>query len=32
VRAGVERLRDEDSEEASKVLTDDVPSRNLRIA
>jgi NTE family protein len=32
VRAGVERLRDEDSEEASKVLTDDVPRRNLRIA
>jgi len=32
VRAGVERLRDEDRGVASKVLTEDVPRRNLNVA
>jgi len=32
VRAGVERFRVEDSEEASKVLMHDVPRRNLSVA
>ena len=32
VRAGVERIREESIEEASKVLTDDVPRRNLSVA
>lgn len=31
-RAGVERIRDEDSEEVSKVLLHDVPRRNLSVA
>jgi len=31
-RAGVERIRDDDREEASKVLTRDVPRRNLSVA
>jgi predicted acylesterase/phospholipase RssA len=32
VRAGLERIRDEDSEEASKVLMRDVPRRHLSVA
>jgi len=32
VRAGVERIREESTEEASSVLTDEVPSRNLSVA
>jgi len=32
VRAGVERIREESVQEASKVLTDDVPRRNLSVA
>jgi len=32
VRAGVERLRDEDSDEASEVLMREVPRRNLSVA
>jgi NTE family protein len=32
VRQGVERFREEDTEEASKVLTHDVPRRNLSVA
>lgn len=32
VREGVERFREEDIEEASKVLTHDVPRRNLSVA
>ena len=32
VRAGVERMRDSSIEEASSVLTDEIPSRNLSVA
>src|SRR5262249_37020313 len=32
VRASVERIREEDTEETSKVLTRDVPRRNLSVA
>ncbi len=32
VREGVERIREEDTEQASKVLTHDVPRRNLSVA
>jgi NTE family protein len=32
VRAGVERIRDNDVENVSRVLTDDIPSRNLSVA
>jgi NTE family protein len=32
VREGVERFREEDTEEASRVLTHDVPRRNLSVA
>jgi predicted acylesterase/phospholipase RssA len=32
VRQGVERFREEDTEEASRVLTHDVPRRNLSVA
>lgn len=32
VRAGVERIREASTEEASSVLTDEIPSRNLSVA